>query len=121
MKKVIIILSLSFLREYIWVISYQIYNRNVHIDEIFFLHSLKQNNWHVFFISERKIFFLQDMIFWNVEFGKNEHFSITDYSKIVRRRKKIPNNKKLLIVWTFHKNMNKKLLLLLKLQILQMF
>ena len=36
------------------------------------------------------------MIFWNFEFGKNEQFSITDYSKTIRRWKRIPN-KRLLI------------------------
>ena len=52
------------------------------------------------------------MIFWNFECGKNEQFSITDYSKTIRRRKKVPDNKSLLIVWTFHKNMNKRLFLI---------
>ena len=60
------------------------------------------------------------MIFWNFEFEKNKQFLITDYSKTIWRSRKIPNNKRLLIVWTFHKNMNKKLFLLLKLQILKM-
>ena len=41
------------------------------------------------------------------EFGKNEQFSIADYSKTIRRWKKIPDNEKLLIVWIFNKNMNK--------------
>ena len=36
------------------------------------------------------------MIFWNFEFGKNEQFSITDYTKTNQHRKKIPNNIRLL-------------------------
>ena len=56
------------------------------------------------------------MIFWNWE---NEQFSMTNYSKTIRRRKKIPDDKRLLIVWNFHNNMNNKLYLLFKLQILQ--
>ena len=47
------------------------------------------------------------MIFWNFEFGINGQFSVTDYSKTIRRRKKNSDNKRLLIVWTFHKNMKK--------------
>ena len=63
---------------------------------LLFYHSLEQNNRHVFFILKKNV--SQDRIFWNFEFGKNGQFSITDHSKSIRRRKKMHDIKRLLIV-----------------------